>query len=160
MIFTIQILLYLAFFTLAIWLVVRNGPLGGLFFYPKPVQERVYELGLADRDTVSKSRKVCFSLLLIGCAVLPVLFIGLWSRVGDFKTAFWQALILLEIMNWYDGIVIDVLWAQHTKFWIIPEVKDLKIGKEWGFILKERLIMTVVYIPIATLLGWLATLLN
>jgi hypothetical protein len=44
--FGIQILIDLIFFTAAIAAVVQNGPVGGLFFYPKPVQQRVLEIGL------------------------------------------------------------------------------------------------------------------
>ena len=38
-------------------LAVDNNALNALYFYPKPVQERVYELGLTDRETVAKKRK-------------------------------------------------------------------------------------------------------
>lgn len=50
--------------------------------------------------------------------MLPFLFIlltallfiiGLWNGVSDFKITYWQALLFLEVMNWFDGIVIDRL---------------------------------------------------
>jgi hypothetical protein len=37
--FCIQVLVYLLFFTATIVAVVLKGPVGGLFFYPKPVQQ-------------------------------------------------------------------------------------------------------------------------
>ena len=37
---------------------VGNNALNGLYFYPKAVQEKVYELGLTDRQTVQHKRKI------------------------------------------------------------------------------------------------------
>ena len=53
----LQLALYCALFTLMVKLGVGNNALNGLYFYPKPVQEKVYEPGLTDRDTVAKKRK-------------------------------------------------------------------------------------------------------
>ena len=49
--------LYCALFTLMVKLGVGNSALNGLFFYPKPVQEKVFTLGLTDRETVARKRK-------------------------------------------------------------------------------------------------------
>ena len=46
----LQLALYCALFTLMVKLGVGSNPLNGLFFYPKPVQEKVYELVRRDRD--------------------------------------------------------------------------------------------------------------
>ena len=40
-----------------------------------------------------------------------VLIIGLWNGVRSFWPAYWQALLFLEVMNWYDGLVIDRFWV-------------------------------------------------
>jgi len=53
----LQLALYCALFTLMVKVGVGNNALNGLYFYPKPVQEKVYELGLTDRKTVAKKRK-------------------------------------------------------------------------------------------------------
>jgi hypothetical protein len=154
--FWIQVLIYLAFFTAAIAAVVAKGPVGGLFFYPKPVQQRALELELTDEATVRKRKKWFFTALVIGIAALPVLLIGLWSRVTDFRTAYVQALILLEIMNWYDGIVIDRLWVGHSKFWVIQGAEDLPYTKSVKFVLIQRGITTLVYLPVAAILAEIA----
>jgi hypothetical protein len=62
--FGLQVLIYLLFFTAAIVAVVAKGPVGGIFFYPKPVQKRVLELGLTDVGTICK-RKICFFTVLV-----------------------------------------------------------------------------------------------
>ena len=52
----LQLALYCALFTLMVKVGVGNNALNGLYFYPKPVQEKVYELGLTDRKTVAKKQ--------------------------------------------------------------------------------------------------------
>ena len=52
-----QLILFCWLFTIMVKLGVGNNALNGLFFYPKPVQEKVFELGLTDRDTVARKRK-------------------------------------------------------------------------------------------------------
>ena len=37
----------------------------------------------------------------------------------DFKTAYLQACLFLVAMNWFDGIVIDRLWVEHSRIWHI-----------------------------------------
>jgi hypothetical protein len=156
--FWIQVLIYLLFFTLSIVAVVTKGPVGGLFFYPEPVRQRALELGLTDAATVRKRKRWFFAALVIVLAALPILFIGLWNRVTEFCTAYGQALGLLEIMNWFDGIVIDRLWVGHSKFWVIPGTEDLPYTKSVKCVLMERGIMTLVYLPIAAILAELAVL--
>ena len=93
---------------------VGNNSLNGLYFYPKTVQEKVYELGLTDRKTVQRKRKIfTMAFFMVMLAVL-LLIIGLWNGVRDFPAAYLQALLFLEVMNWYDGIVIDRLWVGHA----------------------------------------------
>ena len=89
---------------------VRDGAINGLYFYPKAVQERAYEIGLTDRETVKKQRKRFMTLFYIVMLSALVLIIAVWNRVIDFKNAYLQALLFLEVMNIYDGVVIDKLF--------------------------------------------------
>jgi hypothetical protein len=61
-------------------------------------------------------------------------------------------------MNWYDGIVIDRLWVGHSKFWVIKEAEDLPYTKSIKFVVIERGIMTLVYLPTAAIVAELAVL--
>ena len=158
MIFLFEILIYLILFTVSVIVVVKNGPVDGIFFYPKPVQDRVLELGLTDKNTVKKRSTIYMILILIGIIGFPLLFIAGWNQVTDFKTAFLQALILLEVMNWYDAIVIDFVWVRNSKFWIIPGTEDLPYAKSLKQIIVRRSLATIMYVPIAAGIGWLALL--
>ena len=58
-----------------------------------------------------------FCLVMLGA--LP-LIIGARNGVRWFRAAYLQALLFPEVMNWYDGIVIDRLWVGHSSFWVLP----------------------------------------
>lgn len=153
-----QIILYLLLFTGMVVLAVRGGAVNGLFFYPKPVQERAFTIGLADRTAMAKRRKrfmVLFYLVMLGALLL---IIGVWNGVRDFKTAYWQALLFLEVMNWYDGVVIDKLWVGHSKFWILPGTEDIPFVQTWKQVLKKRGFLTLIWIVGAAIVGGLVVL--
>ena len=153
-----QMILFCGLFTLMVKLGVGNNALNGLYFYPKPVQEKVYKLGLTDRETVARKRKrfmIPFMLVLLAALVL---IIGLWNGVRTFWTAYWQALLFLEVMNWYDGIVIDRLWVGHSKVWIIPGTEEIPFVQTWKQVLKKRGILTLIWIVGAALVAGIVIL--
>jgi len=141
----IQLMLYCALFTLMVKLGVRNNPLNGLFFYPKPVQERVYALGLTDGATVARKRKRFMIAFFAVMAAALVLIIRVWNGIHVFRAAYWQALLFLEVMNWYDGIVIDRLWVGNSPFWVIPGTEGIPFVQTWPQVLKKRGILTVIW---------------
>ena len=105
----LQLILFCALFTLMVKIAVGNNALNGLYFYPKPVQERAFEIGLTDRETVAR-------------------------------------LLFLEVMNWYDGIMIDKVWVGYSKFWILPGCEDIPYVQTWKQVLKKRGILTLIWI--------------
>jgi hypothetical protein len=155
----LQLVLYCAFFTLMVKLAVGGSALNGLYFYPKPVQEKVFELGLTDRETVARKKK-CFMIpFLLVVLSLLVLIIGLWNGVRSFWPAYWQALLFLEVMNWYDGVVIDRLWVGHSRFWIIPGTEEIPFVQTWSRVLKKRGILTLIWIVGAAVVAGIVVLL-
>lgn len=158
MIFFLQLLIYLLLFTAAIKAVAGNDPVGCIFFYPKPVQQRVYDMGLTTPEMIRKRKTIFFTALFTGVLVLPVIFIGVWNGVTDFRTAYVQALLFLEIMNWYDGIVIDSVWVRYSKFWTIKGTEDLPYIKDIKSVLSKRIAASVLYMPIAALIAWFSIL--
>ena len=154
----LQLILFCALFALMVKLAVRNDALNALYFYPKPVQERVYDLGLTDRETVARKRKrfmIPFMIVML-CALL--LIIGLWNGIRDFWPAYFQALLFLEVMNWFDGIVIDRLWVGHSKLWIIPGTEDIPFVQTWKQVFKKRMILTLIWIVGAAIVAGLVAL--
>ena len=154
----VQLILYCALFTLMVKLGVGNSALNGLFFYPKSVQEEVYALGLTDRQTVGRKRKRFMTAFFTVMAAALVLIIRVWNGIHAFQHAYWQALLFLEVMNWYDGIVIDRLWVGHSTFWVIPGTEDIPFVQTWPQVLKKRGILTAVWVVGAAVVAGIAIL--
>ena len=154
----IQLMLYCALFTLMVKLGVGNSALNGLFFYPNPVQDKVYALGLTDRQTVGRRRKRFMTAFFTVMAAALVLIIRVWNGIHAFQPAYWQALLFLEVMNWYDGIVIDRLWVGHSTFWVIPGTEDIPFVQTWPQMLKKRGILTAVWVVGAAVVAGIAIL--
>ena len=149
----IQLILYCSLFTLMVKLGVGNNALNGLYFYPKPVQEKAFELGLIDPETVARKRK-CFMLVFFAVmAVALILVIRVWNGVHNFWPAYLQAILFLEVMNWYDGIMIDRLWVGHSSFWVIPGTEGIPFVQTWPEVLKKRGILTVIWIAGAAIIA-------
>ena len=154
----IQLILYCALFTLMVKLGVGDNALNGLYFYPKAVQEKVYALGLTDRETVGRKRKRFMIAFFAVMAAALVLIIRAWNGIHTFQAAYWQALLFLEVMNWYDGIVIDRLWVGHSRFWVIPGTEDIPFVQTWPQVLKKRGILTAIWIAGAAIVAGIAAL--
>ena len=155
----LQLVLFCILFTLMVKIAVGGNPLNGLYFYPKPVQEKVFALGMTDRETVARKRKqfmIPFVLVMLSALVL---IIGLWNGVRRFWPAYWQALLFLEVMNWYDGICIDRFWVGHSRFWIIPGTEDIPFVQTWPQILKKRGILSMIWIAGAAIVAGIVAVL-
>ena len=139
---------------------VRGGAINGLYFYPKAVQERAYEIGLTDRETVKKQCKRFMTLFYIVMLSALVLIIAVWNRVTDSKNAYLQALLFLEVMNIYDGVVIDKLWVGHSKFWILKGTEDIPFVQTWAQVVKKRSFLALIWVIGAAIVAGLAVLVS
>ena len=159
MLIVLQLVLYCMLFTIMVKIAVIGGAIDGLYFYPKPVQERAFAIGLTDRETVARKRRrfmIPFFLVMLSALVL---IIGVWNHISDFKTAYLLALLLLEVMNWYDGIVIDKLWVGTSKFWLLPGCEDIPYVQTWRQVLKKRSILTLIWVAGAAIVAGIVVLL-
>ena len=160
MITVIQLILFCLLFTLMVRYSVRGGAVNGLFYYPKTVQERAFEIGLSTREEMKKKRKVFMTEFYAVMGIALVLIIAVWNKVTDFKTAYIQALLFLEVMNWYDGIVIDKIWVGHSKFWILPGCEDLSFVQTWNQMFKKRIILTLIWVAGAAVVAGIVVLIS
>ena len=142
----LQLCLYCLLFTAMVRYSVIGGAINGLYFYPKAVQERAFEIGLTDRETVRRKRKHFMTAFYVVMLTALVLIIAVWNHVNDFKTAYLQALLFLEVMNIYDGIVIDKLWVGHSKFWILKETENIPFVQTWAQVLKKRSFLAMIWV--------------
>ena len=144
--------------TAIVKIAVGNDEVNGAYFYPKEIQQRLIELGRTDQKTIDRKRKLCMTAFYVVLPVAMLLIIGCWNGVSDFKTAYLQALLFLEVMNWYDGFIIDKLWVGCSKFWKIPGTEDLPFVQSWGQMFKKRCILTVIWVAGAALVAGLVVL--
>ena len=155
----IQLILYCLLFTATVKFSVIGGAINGLFYYPKTVQERAFELGLSDSETVKRKFKRFMTLFYSVMLIALVFIIAVWNRVHDFKTAYLQALLFLEVMNVYDGVIIDKLWVGHSKFWIIEGAEDIPFVQTWAQVLKKRSFLALVWVIGALIVAGIVVLL-
>ena len=154
----LELILYCLLFTMMVRYVVRGGVIDGLYFYPKIVQERTIEIGLTTKEVMQRKKKIFMTEFYIIMLVALVLIIGVLHRVSDFKTAYLLALLFLEVMNWYDGIVIDKIWVGHSKFWILAGCEELPFVQTWKQVLKKRGLLTLIWIVGAVIVAEIVTL--
>ena len=154
----LELILYCLLFTMMVRYAVRGGAIDGLYFYPKIVQERAIEIGLTTKEVMQRKKKIFMTEFYIIMLVALVLIIGVLHRVSDFKTAYLLALLFLEVMNWYDGIVIDKIWVGHSKFWILAGCEELPFVQTWKPVLKKRGLLTLIWIVGAVIVAEIVTL--
>ena len=154
----LQLILYCLLFTTMVKIAVWNDAVDGLYFYPKLVQERAFAIGLTDRETIARKRKRFMIPFFLVMLIALVLVLGVWNHVSEFKTAYLLALLFLEVMNWYDGIVIDKLWVGYSKFWLLPGCEDIPYVQTWRQVLKKRTILTLIWIIGAAIVAGIVVL--
>ena len=154
----LQLILYCLLYMGLVKLYVGNNAINGLYFYPKPVQERAIALGLTDAEAMAKKQKQFLLGFSIAILAALILIIGGWNGVRDFKTAYLQALLFLEVVNWFDGIVIDRLWVGHSKFWVIPGTEGIPFVKPWKAVLTKRGLAMLAWAVIAAVVAGIVIL--
>lgn len=156
----VQLVLYCLVFTLMVKISVIGGAVNGLYFYPKEVQDRIIENGLITRKDMNRKRK---RFMVVFCAVmlltLLLILVG-WNHVTDFWTAYVQSVIFLEVMNWFDGVIIDKLWVGKSRFWKLPGIEDLQYVQTWSQVFKKRGFLTVVWLIGGFLIAGIVVLLS
>ena len=153
-----ELLLFCGVFTLMVKYAVRGGAIDGLYFYPKEVQDRAIEIGLTDRETMNEKKKRFMPSFFTVMTVLLVGIIAAVNQVKDFKTAYLQALLFLEVMNWYDGIVIDKVWVGRDRFWLLPGTEDLPYIQTWKQVWRKRMTLSLIWIAGAAIVALLVVL--
>ncbi len=156
--FVLQNILYCLLFIGLVKCAVRNSGLNCLYFYPPEFIEEAQKRGLADKEATMKKGKQFMIPFCIVIFFILVPVIACWNHVTDFKTAFIQAYILLVVMNWFDGIVLDRLWVGHSKVWVIEGMEGVPYIKPWKSVLIKRTLAMILYLAVAVLIAGLVVL--
>lgn len=156
--FVLQNILYCLLFIGLVKCAVRNNGLNCLYFYPPEFIEEAQKRGIADKEVTMKKGKQFMIPFCIVIFFILVPVIACWNHVTDFKTAFIQAYILLVVMNWFDGIVLDRLWVGHSKVWVIEGMEGVPYIKPWKSVLIKRTLAMILYLAVAALIAGLVVL--
>lgn len=156
--FVLQNILYCLLFIVLVKCAVRNNGLNCLYFYPPEFIEEAQKRGIADKEATMKKGKQFMIPFCIVIFFILVPVIACWNHVTDFKTAFIQAYILLVVMNWFDGIVLDRLWVAHGKVWVIEGMEGVPYIKPWKSVLVKRTLAMILYLAVAALIAGLVVL--
>lgn len=154
----LQLVIYCLIFTGMVKISAADGAINCLYFYPKHVQDRAIALGLTDRGTMNRKKMRFMPWFYAVMLITLILIVGLWNGNTDFKSAYWQVLLFLEVMNWYDGIGIDRIWVGHSPFWILPGTEDLEYVQTWQQVLKKRGCLTVIMPFVAVIVSGIIVL--
>lgn len=104
---------------------IRKGAVNMVHLYSKEVQKRCVELSLTT-EKVIRQKSLMFKVFCIpGYVAYVLISVYLINGANSFWTAFWQSAVILAIMNCMDRFLIDGVWVEHTKAWIIPGTEDL-----------------------------------
>ena len=130
---------------------IKNGPIGGVHYYEKEVQDRVVEMGLITEKEMKRNNTVSgipfFIMMIIVCPVMVFFLNG----ASGFTEGFIQLTAAYLICNAFDRLFIDWYWVGHTKAWIIPGTEDLMPyipKKAWI----RKLVVSMIMYPVSAAL--------
>ena len=135
-------------------LVHKRGPLGGIFFCPRVMQERVIEIGLMTEQELRSRRTFAYILLLALMILVPGFMI---LRINGARTYFsccWQFYILFLGAEFFDWLVIDTIWVALSDWWIIPGTEDLNDTWHSVRVKQWKMLQLIPFaIPVSALIG-------
>lgn len=151
----VEILILWIFFALFMRMLVhRRGPIGGIHYYPKVVQQRVVELGLITEREIRVQSVIAAVVLITMDLVFPYLMIVIANGARTFWDCVWQYYVLFMGQELFDWIAVDIIWVAMSDWWIIPGTEDL--NDTWHDPKKKflgKLILIPAAVPIAAVVG-------
>ena len=158
--FIIENAVFLGVFTLLVRLYAIGGAINAVFFYPKEYQRLALERGLTSEQHIKKRHALFLSTFIPAMLILLIIIIGVINKADTFKNSYLQSLLFLEIMNVFDGIVIDKIWVAYAKLWRIDGMEGVPYVQSWKQVLIKRTALAVIWIPLSAVTAGLALLLE
>ena len=141
-------------------LVHKRGPVGGIFFYPKAMQERTIALGLITKEELESRRRFAYILLLAWMLLIPLVMIVFVNGARSWFDCSWQFYVLFLGAEFFDWLMIDTIWVALSDWWLIPGTEDLNDTWHSTRIKRWKVLKLIPFaIPLAAVVGglyWLA----
>ena len=112
MLLLFQIILYCLLYLALVKCAVRDSGRNCLYFYPQEFLDEAQKRGIANKDEEMRKGKRFMTVFCLVIFFVLIAIIAGWNGVTDFKTACFEAYLFLVVVNWFDGLVIDLLWGQ------------------------------------------------
>ncbi len=154
--YVIENIIFLGLFTVLVWCYTIGGTINAVFFYPKEYQQAAIERGLTTEESIKKRRRIFHWTFIPIMLMALIIIVGVINKADTFKDAYLQSLLFLEIMNIYDGIVIDKIWVGYSKLWKIDGMEDVPFVQTWKQVLIKRSILAAIWIPLSAATAGLA----
>ena len=137
-------------------LVHGRGPIGGIFFYPKAMQDRVVELGLISDRELKSRRRFAYILLIAWMLLIPLIMIVFVNSARSYWDCCWQFYALFLGAEFFDWLVIDTIWVALSDWWLIPGTEDLNGTWHSVHVKQWKMVGLIpISIPIAAIVGGL-----
>ena len=126
-------------------------------FYPQEFLDEAQRRGIANKDEEMHKGKhfMTFFCLVIFAALIAI--IAGWNGVKDFHTACVEAYLFLVVVNWFDSIVIDLLWVGHSSIW---RIEGIPYVKPWRMVVIKRSAAMTLYLLVAAAIGGIVVLIG
>ena len=154
--FLIEAVVLCALFHLVIWRQAGKEPAKRIYSYPPAIVERYIELGrIPDKKnpgTLERVKKKWPAAIVIGILLGAIVYFVNGSR--SFLNGFLVSYGLWLIVDWYDAIVLDILWFCHSKIWILPGTEDMTDAyHDYEYHVKATCVGMLIGIPVCLMIG-------
>ena len=154
--FLIEAVVLCVLFHLVIWLQARKDPAVKIYDYPPAIVERYIELGkIPDKknpSTLERVKRKWPAAIVLGILLGAVVYLVNGSR--SFLNGFLVSYGLWLIVDWYDAIVIDILWFCRAKMWILSGTEDMtEAYHDYGYHMKASCVGMLIGLPVCLLIG-------
>ena len=161
MLLLFQLILYCLLFLALVKYAVKDSGRNCLYFYPQEFLDEAQRRGIiADKDTEMRKGKRFMTVFCLVILIVLIAVIAGWNDVKDFHTACFEAYLFLVVMNWFDGLVIDLLWVGHSKIWRIEGMEGVPYVKPWRTVYTKRSAATALYLLVAAAVGGIVVLIG
>lgn len=139
-----------------VWVQVRQEPARRVYSYAPAFVERYIELGkIPDKKnpgTLERIRKKWPAAIVIGILLGVIVYFVNGSR--SFLSGFLVSYGLWLVVDWYDAIVIDILWLCRSKMYILPGTEDMtEAYHDYGYHVKASCVGMMIGLPVCLLIG-------
>lgn len=145
-------LLLILYITLTLFS-LRKGPRGLIQHYPPEVQTHAVLLARVTRGFIITKEKLLRPLTLLIYSLVIILLIVYLTEYTGYASFFFQTLIFLELINWFDGILIECILLRHCKKLIIPGTEEMMKSYSCWYFIRRKIIYGLMLIPYAAIIS-------